>query len=93
MVLQPPIGALYFAFVLRRQIINDLDVAVIEDLFPLRVGFIGERAMVSPDGVRVLDKAKDGMAVHIEAVRQSIYDKNSFKALYVAVGSLRRDEA
>lgn len=49
--------------------------------------------MVSPDGIRVLDKTEDGMAVHIVAIGQSIFEKDSFKSLNMGVGSLRGYQA
>ena len=36
-----------------------------------------------------LDKAEDGMAIHIVAIGQSVFEKQGFKTLDVAVGSLR----
>ena len=41
MVLEPAIGSLNFTSGLRREGMGDLDITVLQDLFPLRGGFIG----------------------------------------------------
>jgi hypothetical protein len=72
MILEPTIGAFDLPFGLGRKGISDLHIAVIENLFPLRGGFIGEEVMFSPDGVSSLDKSEDGMGIDIVAIGESM---------------------
>ena len=58
-VLEPPIGSFGFSFGLRREGVSDFNIAVLQDLFPLRGGFIGQKIVFSPDGVSSLDKAEN----------------------------------
>ena len=70
-VLEPPIGSFHFAFGLRGQGISDFYITILEDLFPLRGGFVGPEVMFSPERVPSLDEAKDAMRVNIVCIRES----------------------
>jgi hypothetical protein len=70
-VLEPTIGSFHFSFGLRGQGICDFYITVLEDLFPLRGGFIGQEVMFSPERVLSLNEAKDAMGVYIVSVRES----------------------
>jgi hypothetical protein len=70
-VLEPAIGAFHFAFGLRGQGISDFYITILEDLFPLRGGFIGQEVMLSPERVPSLNEAEDAMGVYIVSVRES----------------------
>jgi len=64
-VLEPAIRTFNLASGLRRKGMNNLDIAVLQNLFPLRGGFIGQKMMFSPEGVSSLDESKDARGVHI----------------------------
>jgi len=49
---------------------DDLYVAVLEDLFPLRGGFIGQEVVLIPEGVSSSDKSEDGVRVDVVGVRE-----------------------
>jgi len=72
MVLEPAIGSLNFASGLRRKGVNHLHIAILQDLLPLRGGFICEKVVFVPEGVSSSDEAKDGMRVDIVGIRESI---------------------
>jgi hypothetical protein len=71
-VLEPAIRAFHFSFGLWRQGIGDFHITIIQDLFPLGSGLIGQEVVFSPEGVSPLDKSEDGMGVYIVAVRESV---------------------
>jgi hypothetical protein len=71
-VLEPAIGSFNLASGLGRKRMDDLYIAVLQNLFPLRGGFIGQKIVFSPDGVSSLDKSKDRVGINIIGVRKSI---------------------
>jgi hypothetical protein len=71
-VLEPTIGSFDFAPGLGRKGVNNLDVAILQDLFPLRGGLIGEEVVFIPEGVSSPDKSKDRVRIDIVGVRESI---------------------
>jgi hypothetical protein len=71
-VLEPAIGSFNLASGLGRKRMNDLYIAVLQNLFPLRGGFIGQKMVLSPDRVPSLDKSKDRVGIDIVGVRESI---------------------
>jgi len=71
-VLEPTIGSFDFASGLRGKGVNDVHVAILQDLFPLRGGLVGQEVVFIPEGVSSPDKAKDGMRVDIVGVRESV---------------------
>jgi hypothetical protein len=71
-VLEPTIGSFDFASGLWREGVNDLDVAILKDLFPLRGGFVGQEVVFSPKRIPSLDESEDRMGVNIIGVRQTI---------------------
>ena len=78
-VLEPAIGSLNFASGLRRKGVNDLHVAVLQDLFPLRGGFIGQEVVFIPEGVSSADKSEDGVRINIVGIRESISEDDGLK--------------
>ena len=70
-VLEPAIGSFDLASGLRREGMDDLYIAVLEDLFPLRGGLIGEEVVFIPEGVSSPDKSEDRVGVDIVGVRES----------------------
>jgi len=71
-VLEPAIGSFDFASGLRREGMNDLDIAILKNLFPLRGGLIGQEVVFIPEGVSPPNKSKDGVRIDIVGVRKSI---------------------
>lgn len=71
-ILEPAIGSFDFASGLRGEGMDDLYIAVLEDLFPLRGGFIGEEVVLIPEGVSSSDKSEDGVRVDIVGVGEPI---------------------
>jgi hypothetical protein len=70
-VLEPTVRSFNLAPGLGRKGVNDLDVAVLEDLFPLRGCLIGEEVVLIPEGVSSPDKSEDGVRVDIVGVRET----------------------
>jgi hypothetical protein len=71
-VLEPAIRSFNLPSGLRGKRVNDLYIAILKDLFPLRDGLIGEKVVLIPEGVSSPDKSKDGMRIDIVRVRESI---------------------
>jgi len=71
-VLEPAIGSFDFASGLGREGMNDLDIAILKNLFPLRGGLIGQEVVFIPEGVSPPNKSKDGVRIDIVGVRKSI---------------------
>ena len=71
-ILEPAIGSLNFASGLRRKGVNDLYIAVLQNLFPLRGGLIGQKIVFLPERVSSPDKSKDRVRIDIIGVRKSI---------------------
>jgi hypothetical protein len=71
-VLEPTIGSFNFASGLGRKGVNDLDVAILQNLLPLRGGLIGQEVVFIPEGVSSPDKSEDRVRIDIVGVRESI---------------------
>ena len=71
-VLEPTIGSFDFASGLGRKGVNDLHISILQDLFPLRGGLIGEEVVFIPEGVSSPDKSEDGVRIDIVGVRKPI---------------------
>ncbi len=84
MVLEPTIRPFDFAFGLGRKSMCDFDIAVLQDLFPLRGGLIGQKVVFSPDGVSSLDKSEDGMRIDIVGERKAIAKDDGLEGLDVS---------
>jgi hypothetical protein len=78
-ILEPSIRAFDFAFGLRGAGISDVDVAILEDLFPLGSGLISQETMFSPEGVSSLDKTKNRVRIHVIGVRESMAEDDSLE--------------
>ena len=86
-VLQPAIRPFNLSFGLGGQGIGHFHLTVVEDLFPLGVGFIGGEVMVSPEGVPSLDEAEDGVRIHVVGVGQSVTKKDRLESLDMSPAS------
>jgi len=71
-VLEPTIGSFDFTSGLGREGVNDLHIAILEDLFPLRGGLVGQEVVFIPEGVSSSDKSKDRVRIDIVGVRKPI---------------------
>jgi hypothetical protein len=71
-VLKPAIGSFDFASGLRRKRVNDLYITILQDLFPLRGGFVGQKVVFIPEGVSSPDKSEDRVRIDIVGVRKPI---------------------
>jgi hypothetical protein len=78
-ILEPAIGSLDLASGLRRKGVNDLHVAVLEDLFPLRSGLIGQEVVFIPEGVSSPDESEDRVRIDIVGIRESVLKDDSLK--------------
>ena len=71
-VLEPTIRSFNLTSGLGRKGVNDLHVAILQDLFPLRGGLIGQEVVFIPEGVSSPDKSEDRVRIDIVGVRESI---------------------
>jgi hypothetical protein len=71
-VLEPTIGSFDFASGLGRKGVNDLDIAILKDLFPLRGGLVGQEMVFIPEGISSPDESEDRVRIDIVGVRESI---------------------
>ena len=88
MVLEPPIRSFDLTFGLGRKSMDDFDIAILQDLFPLRGGLIGEKVVFSPDRVSSLDKSEDGMRIDIVGERKAIAKDDGLEGLDVSPAGL-----
>jgi hypothetical protein len=78
-VLKPTIRPFNFASGLRGKRMNDLDIAVPQDLFPLRGCLIGQKVVLIPEGVPSPNKSEDRMGIDIVGVRKAISKANGLE--------------
>ena len=71
-VLEPTIGSFDLAFGLRREGMDDLDIALLQHLFPLGSRLIGLKVVLIPERVSSPDKAKDRVGIDIISERKSM---------------------
>lgn len=71
-ILKPPIRSFNLTSGLGRKGVNDLHVAILKDLFPLRGGLVGQEVVLIPEGVSSPDKSEDGVRIDVVGVRESI---------------------
>jgi hypothetical protein len=92
MVLEPAIGPFHFALGLWGQGIGDFYITIIQDLFPLGGGFIGQEVMFSPEGVSSLDKSEDPMGVNVVGIGESILKDDTLEGQDMGPTGLCLDE-
>jgi hypothetical protein len=73
-VLKPAIRSFNLASGLGRKGVNDLHIAILQNLLPLRGGFIGEEVMFVPEGISSPDKSKDRVRIDVVGVRESVLE-------------------
>jgi hypothetical protein len=92
MVLEPTIRSFDLAFGLGRKSMRDFDIALLQDLFPLRGGLIGQKVVFSPDGVSSLDKPEDGMRIDRVGKRKAIAKDDGLEGLDVSPAGFFLDQ-
>ena len=70
-VLEPTVRPFDFASGLRGKRVGDLDIAILQNLFPLRGRFIGQEVVLIPEGVPSSDKSEDRVGIDIVGVRKA----------------------
>ena len=80
-VLEPTIRSFDLALGLGRKSMGDFDIAVLQDLFPLRGGLIGQKVVFSPEGVSSLNKSEDGMRIDIIGERKAVAKDEGLEGL------------
>ncbi len=81
MVLEPTVRSFDLSLGLGREGIRDFYIAVLQNLFPLRSGLIGQEIVFSPHGVPSLDKSEDGMGIDVVAVREPVPKDDGLESL------------
>jgi len=71
-VLEPPIRSFDFASGLRGERMDNLHIALLEHVFPLRSRFIGLKVVLIPEGVSSPDKPKDRVRIDIIGERKPV---------------------
>ena len=84
MVLKPAIGSFDFASGLRGKGMDDLDVALLQHLFPLRSGLIGLKVVLIPKRISSPDKAKDRVGIDIIGEGEAIAKDDGLEGLDVS---------
>jgi hypothetical protein len=92
MILEPTIGAFDLPLSLGGKGITDLDIAILQNLFPLRGGFVGEEMVFSPDRISSLNKSEDGMGIDIVAIGESILKDDGLEGQDVGPAGLFIDQ-
>jgi hypothetical protein len=92
-ILEPSIGSFNFPFRLRRKSISDFYITILQDLFPLGGGFIGEEVVFSPDRVSSLDESEDRMRIDVIRVREPIAKDDGLEGQNMSPGGLFFDQS
>jgi hypothetical protein len=79
-ILEPTIRSFDFAPGLGRKGVNDLDIAVLENLFPLRGCLIRKEVVFIPERVPSPDEAKDGMRIDVVGVREPVTEDHGLES-------------
>jgi hypothetical protein len=93
MVLEPAIGSFDLPFGLGRKGIGDFYIAVLQDLFPLGSGLIGQEMVFPPDGVSSLDESEDGMGVYVVTVREPVSKDDTLEGQNMSPSGLLSDQS
>jgi hypothetical protein len=92
MVLEPTIGSFDFTSGLRGKGMDNLDVALLEHLFPLRSRFIRLKVVLIPKGISSPDKAKDRVGIDIIGERKAIAKDDRLEGLDMSPAGFFLDE-
>jgi hypothetical protein len=71
-VLEPTVRPFNFTSGLRGKRVGDLDLAILQDLFPLRGCLIGQEVVLIPEGIPSPDKSEDRVGIDIVGVRKAM---------------------
>jgi hypothetical protein len=91
-VLEPTIRPFNFTSGLRGKRMSNLHIAVLQDLFPLRSGLIGQKVMLIPKGVPSSDKSEDRMGIDIVGVRKAISEDDGLEGQDMGPAGLFSDQ-
>jgi len=91
-VLEPTIRSFNFASGLGRKGVNDLHIAILQDLFPLRDGLIGEEVMFIPEGVSSPDKSEDRVRIDVVGIGESEVEDDGLEGQDMAPAGLCLNE-
>lgn len=92
MVLEPTIRSFDLALGLGRKSMGNFDLTVLQHLLPLWGSLIGQKVVLSPDGVSPLDKSEDGMRIDIVGERKAIAKDDGLEGLDVSPTCLFLDQ-
>jgi hypothetical protein len=92
MVLEPTIRPFHFPFGLGGEGISDFYITIIQNLLPLRSGFVSEEVVFSPDRIPSLNKSEDRMGVHIIGIRESIAKEDGLEGQDMGPAGLFLDQ-
>jgi len=59
--------------------VNNLNVAILQDLLPLRGGLVGQEVVFIPEGISSPDKSEDRVRIDIVGVREPISKNDSLE--------------
>jgi hypothetical protein len=91
-VLEPTIGSFDLTSGLGRKGVNNLDIAILEDLFPLRGRLIGEEVVFIPEGVSSPDKSEDRVRIDVVGVGESEAEDDGLEGQDMGPTGLRLNE-
>jgi hypothetical protein len=91
-VLEPTIRPFNFTSGLRGKGMSNLHIAVLQDLFPLRGGLIGQKVVLIPEGVPSPDKSEDRMGIDIVGVRKAISEDDGLEGQDMSPAGLFFDQ-
>ena len=91
-VLKPTIWPFYLSSGLRREGMNNFDLTVIENLFPLGIDIVGDFMMGAPEGISLLYESKYGMGVDVISIGETIRQNHILQGRDMVPAGLRLDE-
>jgi hypothetical protein len=87
-VLEPTIGAFDFASGLWREGVNDLNVTILKDLFPLRGGLISHQMVFIPERISSPDISEDRVRINIVGIRKPVLEDDGLEGQDVGPAGL-----
>jgi len=91
-VLEPAVGSFDLTSGLGGEGMDDLDIAVLENLFPLGGGFIGQEVVLIPEGVSSSDKSEDVVRIDIIGEREPEAEDNGLEGQDMGPGGFFLDQ-
>jgi len=91
-VLEPAVGSFDLTSGLGGERVNDLHIAILQDLFPLRGGLIGQEVVFLPEGVSSSDEAKDAVGVYIVGIGETMAEDHALEGQDMGPAGLCLDQ-